>query len=202
MLSSSVEVTGLPFMVESEDGESYELSLFQSPELVPRLWDSVKDRSTVIPDAMREDIRAFYALVLAPSTVILSVEDIGVIMVTDLIPGYNATLDFVFWDKKSSGRQRVVLAAARWFTEVFKLHRLNMRVPGYAHSTLHRLYRLGAKMEGICREAVIHNERWFDLYLFGILSSEFTDEVVENAQLVRAEKEGRWYRARRRTSRK
>ena len=61
----------------------------------------------------------------------------------------------------------------RYAFDELNLHRVGAEVPAYNTRALHVLERAGWRREGVLREALRRDGRWWDLLLLGILRSEW-----------------------------
>ena len=185
---------GLPFQVESEDGQTYTIDAFEaSLERIQRLWDHFGRHRVLFCDQMHGDFDAFVNMILSRNTVVLTVDDVGIVYATGVVPGYSAEAHFFFWDLVSRGRHRVILQAVKWGMDQFDLHRMDMLVPKHAYAALHRIYHIGFRLEGLKRRAQLFDGQWHDMLEFGILREELTDEALRTGKLERVEAERGWF---------
>lgn len=192
--SGEVDVLGLPMRVVSEDGVEYTVRAFAATEAaIELLWDSFRNHTVLFSDENKDNLQAFTNFVLAADTVILEVIGCGVVYLTELVPESEANGHYLFWDKKTRGRQRLLLSVLAWFSRELKLHRINAEIPIYAYAALHRMQKLGICAEGRRRQSVLKDGVWWDSVLFGIIDTEFTNEAVEAGRLVRTVEERSWH---------
>lgn len=101
-----------------------------------------------------------------------NVDDVGLIYVTDIYPGFQATGHFVFWDRRQRGREGLCLHFIQYLMRDLELHRLVCEIPLYIQPTLRFVERLGFVREGTLRQAAMYEGKWFDVAMFSILDSE------------------------------
>lgn len=185
---------GIPAIVLSEDNKEYLIEAFEASfDNVKDLWEKFNKFDKLFCDQLRGDFRKFTETILSANTIILKVSDIGVVYVTDLIPGDSAQGHFLFWDRKSAGRHRIILAALQWVMDNFDLHRVSIEVPRHAYNALHRLYKIGFRVEGVLKKAQLFEGERYDIFLFGVLRDEITDQALQEGHLERTESERGWF---------
>lgn len=101
----------------------------------------------------------------------------GAAYITKVIPGYDATAHFAFWDQVASGRQSLIHSLMDVVFKRYNLRRLSVEVPPYQRGTIRFIESLGISQEGEKREAVLYKGRWFPLLLFGITKGDL-EEIV------------------------
>lgn len=193
--SSLDEKLGLPFNVPSDDG-SQVFVVDRMDMTIGRmsfLWAMAQKHNIILPDWMRKDVYAFQNFVLAESTIILSVNNFGIVYATDVVPGDSALLHYFFWDKSQRNRQKLLLTCMKWLCDNFHLHRMTCTIPRFATAALHRVYHMGFRLEGVMLQAMLHNQKRADCFVFGILSDELTEDALANGRLARTDIERQWY---------
>jgi RimJ/RimL family protein N-acetyltransferase len=180
--------------VLSEDGRTYTVDLFKaSGKNTKRLWDTFRKFSHLFCDQTAGDYSAFVRWLLDPSTIVVTVDDVGILYATELIPGLDAMVHYFFWDRQVEGRHRVILRVLQWGFETFGLHRINIEVPRHAYTALHRIHRMGLRFEGVRREGQLYKGKWHDILLFGVLQDEITERALEAGRFDRTEHERGWF---------
>jgi RimJ/RimL family protein N-acetyltransferase len=155
-------------------------------EKMAEIWLNAKKHPVLFGDDTVFSLREFVALLLSPIGVWMDVSDesgkqIGVFYVTSVIPGFDATGHFAFWDSIASGRQYLVHCVMKWVMDRYKLHRLSAETPPYQTGTIRFLKKLGFVEEGERREAVKHGGEWKPLAMFGILDHELEELLKAEA---------------------
>jgi len=191
---------GLPLEVVGEDGRSYELRPFEAtPASIEYLWEFT-ERNQVLLSDHKVDYKTFTETLLSPGMIILiavdvteGADDVGLLYIDKLRPTHSAQAHFIFLDKNLTGRNKVILAAAKWACDQFDFYRLNIELPFYAYAALRRLHDMGVMIEGRRRGALKSKGAWRDVYLFGILRDELTPEVLEAGRISRPSEAVNWY---------
>lgn len=195
----SDKLLGLPLEVVSEDDRTYTLDLWRpTTEMLQKTWEKYQQYRVMFSDVTLNDYEHFFGIVMVPGTVILSIElegeEIGLVYFTEINQATSAFGHYIFWDRKSgAGRHRVLFTAQRLIMREFNLHRMDMAVPIFAFSALHRLHKMGYRIEGRRKEALLYMGRWADLLLFGVLLEELTDEVIEQGYIEATEEQHSWH---------
>jgi len=193
---------GLPITVLSEDNETYYLEPFQATkESLDYLWEKAGKYSFLFSDITREDRKRFDIAVLSPATIILTVYQktdpgrraVGVVLADSIKPEWDAKIHYLFWDKRQKGRQRVLLVALKWLMKEFMLKRVTAEIMQYAYSALRRAKKIGFMLEGRKRAGTIWNGNYADVFLFGLLTDEITEESIKNAFIKRTPEEASWF---------
>ncbi len=84
-----------------------------------------------------------------------------------------ADAHFAFFDRRFRGRSELVKAVMGYVFHTWRLHRLNVNIPCYAGTAVHKFVSdLGFKLEGRKRQASFYKGQRFDVLLYGILRSE------------------------------
>jgi RimJ/RimL family protein N-acetyltransferase len=146
-------------------------------EKMAQIWINAKQHPVLFGDDTVFSLKEFVALFLNPAGVWMDVTDetgkqVGVFYITSVIPGFDATGHFAFWDSVASGRQHLVHRIMEWAFDRYKLHRLSAETPPYQTGTIRFLNKLGFVHEGERREAIRHGGEWKSLVMFSILDHE------------------------------
>ena len=195
----SDRLLGLPLEVVSEDDKTYTIDIWRpTTPMLEETWERYQQYRVMFSDVTLNDYNHFLSIVMVPGTIILSVEveekEIGLIYFTEISQATSAFGHYIFWDRKSgAGRHRVLLTAQRLIMVEFGLHRMDMAVPIFAYSALHRLHKIGYRIEGRRKEALLYKGRWADLLLFGVLLEELTDEVIEQGHIEATTEQHTWH---------
>ncbi len=144
------------------------------------LWEKLSKFDVLFNDFVRGDRRAFINHFIvqvdgqpSPAGLIWDVDDVGIIMINDIIPYHSATAHFVFWDKRFRGREDLCRDMLKYGFETYKFRRIRVEVPLYAAKTKLAVERIGFVQEGRLRKAVLWNGDWFDVNVFSILPEDF-----------------------------
>ena len=100
------------------------------------------------------------------------VDDVGILYLTHIVPGYSALAHFAFWDRRLRGREELIKKMIEFAFETYGFQRIEARVAMYAVPMLAAVERIGFTKEGRAREAVKRNGDWYDVNLYSILRRE------------------------------
>lgn len=159
---------------------------YLTPEKIKELWLEYSQHDTLFSDYTRGAVAPFLTMLFDPRSIIAEIyhlgleQPIGALMLTRILPRFDATAHFTLWDSKAPGREPIFIGMMQLWMKEFNLHRLSVEVPGVHSGVKRMIKRLGFVEEGIRREASIHRDRWVDMTLFGILRSEVESHYSEN----------------------
>jgi RimJ/RimL family protein N-acetyltransferase len=105
-----------------------------------------------------------------------AVDDVGILFITDIYPGFQASAHFTFWDRTFNGREELIRQMIRYVFEEFGFHRLIAEVPLYSRPTLQAAEKVGFVKEGRMRKFTWYKGQWWDVNLYSVLR----EEVVNN----------------------
>lgn len=184
--------------VLSEDGKTYTVRPFRlSRESVHELWKTFQKHSTLLEDHYRGNLDIFLNYVMDPSVIILEVleegeEVVGVFYADEIKPKSDAKVHYVFFDKRTKGRQKLFLNVLKYFMVSFQLPRVSIEAPTFAYAALNRIRSLGFWLEGRKRKAALYDGKWCDKLQFSVLYEDLTEENLERATLDPERMRGRW----------
>ena len=153
-----------------------------NPSKIAQLWLKAKDHDVLFSDYTEGKFEPFLDVLMDPRGVFLEIvndEDdvIGLMYLSDVVPGFDAYGHFTFWDAVASGREPLALFAIEQIMDRYKLHRLSAMIPVYQSGTIRFTEKLGFKREGEIREAIPHKGRWMPAYHYGILRNEVEEQI-------------------------
>lgn len=111
-------------------------------------------------------------MTVSANGLLFEVDDVGILYLTHITPGYCGTAHFAFWDRRLRGREELCLAMLRFGFETYGFQRIETRVAMYAVPMLGAVERIGFTKEGRAREAVLKDGDWYDVNLYSILRRE------------------------------
>lgn len=165
-----------------EGGETLERSVYLAPLTTEKLrfwWSRLNQFPTLFGrhiNGVDDFITTFITVQsdgeIVPKGIVWEVDDVGLIYMTNIYPGYQATGHFTFWDRRIRGREPLIREMVRYAFENYGFHRIVAEVPLYAPPTIAAARRIGFKREGRLRSAAWYNGSWFDCYIFSILEGE------------------------------
>lgn len=150
-----------------------------SRDVLLDLWEKLR----VFPTLFAQPITSFEEFVrcfiredssgnIMANGLVWKVDDVGILYLTDIYPGYQATGHFTFWDQRLRGREPVLRSFIRYIFEEYGFHRFVCEVPLYSLPTLHAIQRAGFVREGQRRKSVWYKGHWVDSVIFSILKEE------------------------------
>lgn len=154
-------------------------SPYLTPSKIRDLWMEYSKHDVLFSDYTRGKLEPFVMALLNPRTFWLELFDnsrgeaIGITMLSDIIPLYEAKGHFAFWDKIGSGKEPLIWALMELCFSEFDLHRMSAETPVYQRGTIRTINRLKFRQEGEKVEAVFYKGHWVNTLLFGITREEF-----------------------------
>jgi RimJ/RimL family protein N-acetyltransferase len=154
-----------------------------SPENLSKLWSKSKRLKNIFGHETEGDWTNFLSVLMtggnindvAATGLFWVVDDfVGVFYMTRIIPGVDALVHYIFFDKRHRGREALVKGMIKWGIERYRFNRISVELPEYA-SAYAKSYienHLGFKREGKKRKAAQYKGMWFDITLYGLLRSE------------------------------
>jgi RimJ/RimL family protein N-acetyltransferase len=150
------------------------------------IWDKLHKFDVLFNDWVRGDFEAFlnHFIVqidgeLHAAGLMWDVDDVGMFMLTDIVPGICGTAHFTFWDRRFRGREELCRAMLRHVFDTYGFKRIEVRVPLYAHSARAATERIGFVLEGRLRSVALYKDRWFDVNVYSMLN----DDVIPGGDL-------------------
>lgn len=156
---------------------------YMTSSKIGELWGEFKKHDVLFTDEIKGDPEAFIDIMLNPRSIWLEVyceerdKPIGAITLSRVIPGFDASGHFVFWDGRGRGKEPLAMAVAKWFFDRYHLRRITAEIPENQKGTIRFTERLGFKKEGVKREGTLRHGVWIDLAVFGLLSSELEEAL-------------------------
>lgn len=149
-----------------------ELESFQ--DKIEWLWDRVKEQSYAFDDLTKGNSQSFLLALFRPDSRHWYC-DSGMASITDIQPQMNANLHFMLWDRMYPTLQ-LLLDANQVMGEAFdefSLSRITATIPSFNVPAARLANLLGMKYEGSMREAFLHEGKYHDTFIYGILRREF-----------------------------
>lgn len=153
---------------------------YLSFEKLRTLYDRLGQFEVLFNNQHGGDFKAFVSNFVAqtgpdtfePTGLFWEVDDVGILYLTNIKPGYEATAHFSFWDRRYRGREELLKEMIRYNFEKLQLHRLVAEVPLFAPALLSFTEKLGFVKEGRRRQTTWYKNQWFDSNIYSILRSE------------------------------
>ena len=142
-----------------------------TPERASEIWDQIN--GGVIDDFHRDRPEDFARLLVAGNTVAFE-HPHAIILLTAIQPRLGCEIHFWTWDGVTEAEMvdvgREILAYA---FETYQLERITATPPAFNKVAQNVATKLGFRFEGNVRHAFLYNGKYFDVYLYGLLKSEF-----------------------------
>jgi len=161
-----------------------------SAERLGFLWEKLSEFDVLFNDFVNGDLRAFISHFivqvdgeLKPTGLFWDVDDVGILLLKEMIPLQSAEAHFVFWDRRFRGRENLCRGMLKHVFDQFKFERIEVRVPLYAQDTILAVERLGFVKEGRLRRCVPYKGDWFGVNIYSVLPDEVEgDFSITNSQ--------------------
>ena len=145
-------------------------------------YHKLKNFDVLFGDEVRGDPDLFTQLFIRidaarnvnPVGLIWEVDDVGLLYLTDIIPGHMARAHFTFWDKIFEGRIPIIREGVRYAFEELGFARIYSEIPLYAKKTLNFIESVGFKREGRLRKIVKYHGEFWDANVYSVLRDEVT----------------------------
>ena len=152
---------------------------YLTPSKIRDLWIEYSQHDVLFSDYTMGKLEPFVISLINPRSFWFELFDnisgkaIGLAMLCDIIPQFDAKGHFAFWDRIGSGKEPLIWELMELCFQEFDLHRMSAETPGYQRGTIRTIKRLGFKNEGERTESVYYKGRWMNTLLFGITREEF-----------------------------
>ena len=156
--------------------------LIMTIENVRRFWELARHFKYIFDRDVQDDFALFCEMIFSqdPKGGVTSnglfwvVDDfIGIFYMTNIVPGVDAKVHYLFFDRRHNGRVELVQEMVKYVFRKYNFRRLSVDLPFYSSKhTFNFLNQIGFTKEGRKRKAIWHNDDWFDVAIFGILKEE------------------------------
>lgn len=146
-----------------------------SSDEVVRLWFRLSRFPILFASPQEANFRNFSAIIRDEYSVLIEFDDIGMALISDIVPGIQATIQISFWDSRLKGREPLIRALVRWVMETLRVRRVSAPVRADARAVRAFYERCGLYFEGALKNWLRKGDQYYDLYLYGITAEESTD---------------------------
>lgn len=156
-----------------------------TPQKIAELWAEAKQYDVLFSDYTRGKLEPFIDLLMDARGAwweITKGEDdqvVGAIYLTNVVPGFDASAHFTFWDSVASGRDQLMLFMAEYVMDRYDLQRITAKLPVYQKGVIRFISRLGFEKEGEIRQAVLHKGKWLPMALYGLVREDLDRKLQE-----------------------
>lgn len=159
-------------------------------EYIKYIWDKVKGFDVLFYNEIGGRLDPVFYTLTAPNSTWYEVkrdgEPVGIAYITGVVPGFDAEVGFLFWDRMVSGRQPLLLHLLEQVMDRFYLPRVSTKVPPYQSGTLRFVSSMGFQKEGEMRKAAVYKGQRWPLLLFG-LTNEDLDRSMRGLYVAKSE---------------
>lgn len=179
---------------EGEGQEGFSIRLLQkfgqidpylTPNKIQQIWIEYSKHDVLFSDYTKGEVEPFLDMLFSPRAVIAEIHRLsdssvtGLLMLTKVIPRFDALGHFAIWDRKVKGKEPLIWEMMRLWMDEFDLHRLSVETPGFGKGLIRMIERLGFVHEGTRREGTIHKGAWVGLEMYGITRAELDLKLQE-----------------------
>lgn len=169
------------------DGHNYIVRPMQlTVDNVEDLWDNFA-RYEIFSDDGPQDFGGFLRFMTSHTVLWFEIVDldeaaqVGVMYINGLVYSLNkpellsAQFHAAMWDAKIAPRRDIGKQAIAKIFELFRIHRLETRIPLHHGGAIRTMKKFGFKEDGVMRKAVRYGGEWFGLLVLSLLESEVGD---------------------------
>lgn len=147
--------------------------LVLTDEKVRFIWDQLQQFPLVFDDFSKGRYDDFVAKFFVPNNVFIDVgPGVGLAAGFAVKPGLDAVLHLVMFDRRLRGRESTFKEIMAYFFQRLQLHRMTAMIADDARTAVKLVERLGFKLEGTMRGALLREGRYIDQHIYGILREE------------------------------
>lgn len=161
-------------LVSSDKWEVHSLTL--SLEKIKLLWGVIQRHRTLFSDFTRGNFENFLRAIMSANTMWFEVRErgviVGLIWLTDMELITDATIHMAFFDRRPLEKVLLCKLLLYWAFDNLPIERLTVTPPRIYKHTIRLCERIGFKLEGCKRNALLMGGQWHDQYFYGILRRE------------------------------
>ena len=136
------------------------------------LWFRLSQFPIMFASPQATNFRNFVNMINDEYSILIRFDDIGMAMITDIVPGIEARFHISFWDSRLKGREQLVRELVKWMVDVLQVRRVATPIRADARAMRAFMDRVGMYLEGVLKNWVEKENKLFDLYLYGITDTE------------------------------
>lgn len=151
--------------------------LVMTREVVQWIWAEANKHKSMFSTLTVGNVDNFYALLVDPNSVWFEVlseseERIGIIYFMDMHRVIDCTAHVAFFDLMPLEKAQLCKQVARWMFTNFPLARITAELPHPHHRAISLAKRIGFKIEGRRRNAILLTEKLADEVILGLTREE------------------------------
>lgn len=177
-----------------EGQEEYSIRMLQrfarldpyiTPDKIQEIWIEFSRHDVLFSDYTKGEVEPFLDMLFDPRAIMAEIYHlgkglpVGLMMLSRVIPRFDALGHFTLWDSHVKGKEPLFWAMMELWMDEFDLHRLSVETPGFGKGLIRLIERLGFVHEGTRREGTIHKGSWIGLEMYGITRRELTAVLQE-----------------------
>ena len=140
---------------------------------VQYLWNQISQFPQVFDDFSKGNYEEFARQFFVPNNVFIDIgPELGLAAGFNVRPGLDTTLHLVMFDRRLRGRESVFRDIMAYYFRAFKLRRMSAFIAADCLPGIKLIERLGFKLEGVMRKAVLRDRQYHDWKIYGILQEE------------------------------
>lgn len=140
---------------------------------VQYLWNQISQFPQVFDDFSKGNYEEFARQFFVSNNVFIDIgPDLGLAAGFNVRPGLDAILHLVMFDRRLRGRENVFQEIMRYYFHAFKLRRMSAFIAADCLPGIKLIERLGFKLEGVMRKAVLRDHQYHDWKIYGMLQEE------------------------------
>lgn len=157
---------------EPEYIERHARPMILASEDIVRLWFRLSKFPIMFASPKETNFKNFVNMINDEYSILIEFDNIGMCMVTDIVPGVEARFHISFWDSRLKGREALVRELVKWIMDVLGVRRVVAPVRADARAMRAFMERVGLYLEGVLKNWVEKDDKFYDLYLYGVTESE------------------------------
>lgn len=150
-------------------------------EKLDALWEKVRTFPQVFDDTSKGNKEMFVARLLDPKNIFVEIgEGLGLAAGFNVRPHIDMAVHLIMFDRRLRGRELMFLGILGYFFERLKLRRVTSVITEDSPMTIRLALRLGFKLEGTMREAVLRDGKYLNAHIYGMLREELSNAIPAN----------------------
>jgi len=163
-----------------------------TPDTLKEFWEKARVYRTLFNQEIRKNYDVFLNLILRRGLTEDSIEPtglfwrvdpnfVGVFYMTNITPEQDAQAHYTFFDGRHRGRVDLCKQMLGYVFNRYNLRRLTVEIPLYATEKTHNFVSksLGFRKEGRKRKAILFDNEWFDVIVYGLLREEVNGNGIK-----------------------
>lgn len=143
-------------------------------EKIQSLWEKIQSFPEMFDDLSRKDSNAFMERLMDRNSLYWEIGDeVGLATATHIRPRVDAIVHLIMFDRRLRGREGILKEILADLFQLAQLRRVTAITPTDRTPTTRKLLeRLGFVREGVMRDALLVDGKYFNLDVYGMLREE------------------------------